>query len=131
VTTNVTVLLSSYDAWERRWRTELDASSEEAERTCDYRRHDMRAADMREEAQEWADKAMEALRTVGGMAALSADHAHVLLDAINALRALIERGDQPWADYTGCEASPKATSDGYEALLEEAEAAVIAAITND
>jgi hypothetical protein len=124
----VTELLARYDAWAARWSAELEESSREAERTCDYRKHDERAADMREEAEVWADKAMEALREGCTRTALSADHGHVLLDAINALRSGIEHGDEPWTQYTSGEADPKATPEGYETLLDEAQAAVTAAV---
>ncbi len=130
MTTTVTELLAQYDAWAARWNGELEESSRKAEQTCDYRKHDERAADMREEAESWADKAMNALREGCTRTALSAGHGHVLLDAINALRSGIEHGDEPWAQYTSGEADPKATAEGYEALLDEAQAVATAAVAN-
>lgn len=52
------------------------------------------------------------------------DMAHVLLDGLNALRAGIEAGDEPWKGYDGDEDDPKLTAEGYEELIEAAETAL-------
>jgi len=54
---------------------------------------------------------------------LTADHANVLLDALDHLRMLLRRGVQPWADYAGTgPADPLTTETGYRDLLDTASA---------
>lgn len=56
---------------------------------------------------------------------LNEDHAHILLDAVNALRAEIDiTGRQPWDDYDNDPGTddPKLTREGYLKLLDEVQA---------
>ncbi len=54
---------------------------------------------------------------------LTADHANVLLDALDHLRMLLRRGVQPWADYAGTgPTDPLTTEAGYRNLIDTASA---------
>ncbi len=49
---------------------------------------------------------------------MTADDAHVLLDAVGALRSDIAAGREPWREYTGGPDDPKTTRDGYVTALD-------------
>ncbi len=54
---------------------------------------------------------------------LTADHANVLLDALDHLRMLLRRGVAPWADYAGTGPADSMTTEaGYRNLLDTASA---------
>lgn len=60
---------------------------------------------------------------------MSFDQAHVLMDAIGALRAAISNGTRsPWVEYDSDgiwpSGDPKLTESGYHALLQQCEAAL-------
>jgi len=54
---------------------------------------------------------------------LTADHANVLLDALDHLRMLLRRGVQPWADYADTGPADSMTTEaGYRNLIDTASA---------
>ncbi len=58
---------------------------------------------------------------------LTADHANVLLDALDHIRILLRRGVQPWGDYAGTgPADPLTTEAGYRDLIDTASAVLTA-----
>ncbi len=68
-------------------------------------------------------------RPASPSSSLTADHANVLLDALDHFRILLRRGVQPWADYAGTgPADPLTTEAGYRNLLDTASAVLTALV---